>query len=64
MLTPAYGRDYKSSRAVEADFRRGVDFVFRSYPWSGAYCSIRDFQPGVLVELRYDKNQQVALITV
>lgn len=60
-LTPAYGRDYKNRASVESDFRSGKDFIHQP---SGSYCSIRDFEPGTLVQLRYNKQQQVHIIKV
>lgn len=56
VLTPAYGRDYKSQKAVEADFRKGMDFMLQP---ENRPCSIRDFQPGVMVSLRYQKLTKV-----
>ncbi len=62
-LTPAYGRDYKSKTAVEADFRAGKDFRGHFGP-NETYTSIRDFAPGVKVLLRYKRNTTVASVTV
>lgn len=62
-LCPAYGRDYKSKAAFEADFRAGKDFELHS----GAemvYCSIRDFKPGVKIQIRYKKLSQTTMIKV
>lgn len=56
-LTPAYGRDYKSRAAAEADFHAGKDFVLAM---TGQYCSKRDLQsmPGE-VWIRYNKLRHV-----
>jgi hypothetical protein len=62
-LTPAYGRDYKSKAAVEADFRAGKDFMLNSYGGSGLV-SVRDFAPGVRVNIRYKQQRSVAVVTV
>lgn len=37
ILTPAYGRDYKSKSAVLADWLGGKDFVLHAHdsPWDG-----------------------------
>jgi hypothetical protein len=58
-LSPAYGRDYKSAKEVEADFLAGKDFATAS----GQYCSFRDF-PGQSVEIRYAKQRKVTVVQV
>ncbi len=62
-LTPAYGRDYKSKSAAEADFKAGKDFVLNE-PYGTTYCSISDFAPGVRVKVRYKKLTQVTVVTI
>lgn len=62
-LTPAYGRDYKSIKMVEKDFRAGKDFYFNSFA-GGAYCSIRDCEKGDKIKFRYNKQTKVCFITV
>ena len=55
-LTPAYGRDYKSKAQAIEDFKKGKDFVLSDIgPYAGSYCSIRDFEVGEQVKLRYNK---------
>ena len=52
IVSPAYGRDYtKSGDAINA-FLAGKDFKHEP---SGSYCSVRDFEPGALVEICYAK---------
>lgn len=64
-LTPAYGRDYKSQREVKNAFESGKDFEIASVgPDLGRYTSIRDFQRGDRVTLRYKANREVCLYTV
>jgi hypothetical protein len=66
-LTPAYGRDYKSKAAVEADIRAGKDFVFNAYgdPGDGRYCNLQDLQGKYKsVNVRYAKLTKVAVITL
>lgn len=63
-LTPAYGRDYKSKKAVEADFRAGKDFVGNAYDGSSGYMSISDFTKGESVTIRYKRNRSVCIIKV
>lgn len=60
-LTPAYGRDYKNAKDVEADFRAGKDFLLQP---SNRPCSIRDFAPGATANLRYKKLQSVKPVKV
>lgn len=50
-LVPAYGRDCKSKAEVEKMFLDGKDFAASS----GQYCSKRDFKPGQIIEVRYNK---------
>ena len=57
-LTPAYGRDYKSKKEVLKDFLDGKDFIYND-PFRQCYCSIRDFKPGDVVNLRYHKLTRV-----
>jgi len=62
-LTPSYGRDYKSAKAVEADFRAGKDFTITSIgPHMGRQCSIGDLK-GQSVTLRYAKLRKVIVVT-
>lgn len=53
-VLPAYGRDYKSKKAVLSDWHAGKDFVDAL---SGQYLSIRDNVPGVWI--RYDKKRKI-----
>lgn len=57
-LTPAYGRDYKSKKALLEDFNNGKDFYLH-HPMGGGYCSIRDFSKGASVTFRYSKQLKV-----
>ena len=59
VLTPAYSRDYKNKNEVEKDFRDGKDFIDAI---TGRYCSIRDFQKGVIVNIRYWKLTKITSI--
>ena len=61
ILTPAYGRDYKSRKEAEEAFRGGKDFQLQP---EGCYCSIRDFTSGVKVEVWYKKKTMVTIVTV
>ena len=63
VISPAYGRDYKSKAAAIDDFNKGLDFRYHGFD-GGAYCSIRDFVPGTIVNIRYKKLQLVVPFTV
>ena len=58
-LLPAYGRDYKSKKAVLADFNAGLDFVMAA---TGQYCSIHDCNAGWVIQLRYNKQRSVVCL--
>jgi hypothetical protein len=63
-LTPSYGRDYKSAKAVKADFEAGKDFTIASIgPDMGRQCSIRDLK-GKTVTLRYAKLTKCVVVEV
>lgn len=59
-VSPAYGRDYRSKAAAIQDWKDGKDFVYHGLDASGRYCSIRDFGPGDVINIRYKKLTQVA----
>ncbi len=63
-LTPAYGRDYKSKRAVLADWNAGKDFVYNDVrsPWDGKYANKADLK-GQTVRLRYDRLRKLIVVT-
>jgi hypothetical protein len=64
VVTPSYGRDYKSAKDAKADFLAGKDFSLNSMQYGFAYCSIRDFESGVKVNIRYKNTTQVTTVTV
>ena len=65
-LTPAYGRDYKSRKDVQADFDADLDFLDNSYGGSGK--PINKSQVKELgqktVNIRFKKLTQVSVIKV
>ena len=63
VLTPAYGRDYKSKAEVIAAFEAGNDFMIND-PWTTEICSIRDFGAGQTVQIRYGKLRKVLMYKV
>lgn len=58
VLTPAYGRDYKSRKAVLDDFREGKDFVLR-VPGGSTYINKDQIKPGTQISFRYGKLMKV-----
>lgn len=67
VLTPAYGRDYKSRKEVEADWEANKDFLVATIgPDSGRYINKQDAkQAGVsMVKIRYDRMTKVTVIAV
>ena len=64
-LVPAYGRDYKSGKAVQEDWDAGKDFQINdmSSPNDGAYINNADATPGSY-NIRYKKLTQVKVIKV
>jgi len=60
ILTPAYGRDYKSAKAAKHDYYSEKDFKFNklNHRNDGAYCSCRDF-PNEVITIRYNRGRNV-----
>jgi hypothetical protein len=63
-VIPAYGRDYKDSDAARDAFLAGKDFKLSDSRHVSQYCSIRDFQPGTKVWVRYNRYTSVIVVTV
>ena len=65
-LVPAYGRDYKSPKAVKADWAAEKDFQIMdmSSPDNGRYANRQDFNKGTQVKIRYNKLTKLVVITV
>ena len=79
-LTPAYGRDYISKASAKEGLRSGQDFIYASptanyrcnaaeslpsmLACRGAYCSIRDFRKGDVLNVRYKRQRSVASFTL
>lgn len=62
-LTPAYGRDYKSKKEALEAFYQGKDFILNDFssPYDGKPCSIRDFNKGAQVLLRYGNLRKTVI---
>ena len=57
VVSPTYGRDYKSVKAVLADWTAGKDFRIESFgPDMGRAISIAEVNPaGLTVQVRYSR---------
>lgn len=62
VLTPAYGRDYKSRKAIIEDLNAGKDFTANS-PNGAGYCSVRDLADGSF-QVRYKQIRSVATVKI
>jgi len=64
-LTPAYGRDYTSKAAVQADWRAGKDFIianaFHRYDGKPINKPQADAD-GLTVNIRYGKLRRIMVI--
>jgi len=67
-VSGAYGKDYKSAADAKIAFLSGKDFKMESVMHGvdafGTYCSVRDFQAGLTVHIRYASNMRVTAVTV
>lgn len=63
-ISPAYGRDFLSAKAVIEHFNSGADFKMESLGQGGTYCSKSDFEKGVMVTIRYNKLRKVTVTKV
>jgi hypothetical protein len=67
-LVPAYGRDYKSKKAVQADWDAGKDFLIQdiSSPHDGRYINKEDAAKSGIqsVNIRYKSLTQICVVKV
>ena len=65
-LIPAYGRDYRNAKDAKADFLAGKDFIIAdiSDPYDGKPCSVRDFDAGTGITLRYKRLASLTCLKV
>lgn len=63
-LSPAYGRDYTSAKAVKADWLAGKDFRIESYgPDMGRYIGKEEAdREGLTVHIRYKRLTQICVV--
>jgi len=55
---PAYGRDYKSAKAVKEDWEAGKDFLIQDLVLSG-YINKNDKPADFVMSIRYNHKQRV-----
>jgi len=60
-LTPAYGRDYKSKKAVMEAFLSGKDFVVQP---RGCYANLWNLSVGDQITIRYKQLRQVTVFAI
>lgn len=58
---PAYGRDYKSAKAVKEDWAAGKDFLIQDMMRSG-YVNKDDKPAGMTLNIRYKNLTQVVSV--
>lgn len=60
ILTPAYGRDYNSRRAVLEAFQNGADFILNDMasPWDGKPINITNIPQGELIQFRFSSMRK------
>lgn len=63
-LVPAYGRDYKSAKAVKDDWNGGRDFIIKdiSSRWDGKAVNKPQLSNNDTVTIRYNKLTKVVVI--
>jgi hypothetical protein len=60
-LTPAYGRDYKSAKAVKEDWEANKDFIIDMGPYDGMSVNKQDAPKGIY-HICYNKLTQICAI--
>jgi hypothetical protein len=67
-LSPAYGRDYRSIKAVKDDFNANKDFIIETFldPYCGKPCNKSDLKRSghKSVMIRYQKMTKVTQIKI
>lgn len=60
-LVPAYGKDYKSKKEVQAAWDANADFLIQCFghPYDGKYINKADAEEGVTYNIRYKKLRSV-----
>lgn len=62
-VKPAYGRDYKSRKAVQADWDNNLDFIITDIAsrWCGSYVN-KEQVPNEPVTVRYSKLTKICKV--
>lgn len=61
-VSGAYGRDYKSVKAVKADWLAGKDFIIRTFgPDNGRYINIADAK-GLSIMVRFQRDTKICKV--
>jgi len=57
ILTPAYGRDYKSGKQILSDWNEEKDFILANFqdPDCGRYINKQQVQKGERIQVRYNQ---------
>ena len=67
-LTPSYGRDYKSKKAIVAAFNENLDFTINDItsPWHGKPCNKEQLKAEGIkkVWMRYNKLTKIVQVEV
>jgi hypothetical protein len=65
IVTPAYGKDYKTSKEAREAWDRGADFIIQDivHPACGKPCNKRDVPKGEEITIRYDKMQKLVVLS-
>lgn len=65
-VVPAYGRDYKSKKEVQAAWDAGQDFQIQdmSSPHNGRYINKQDATKGMTLNVRYKGLREIHVIKV
>lgn len=63
-LVPAYGRDYKSKKAVVVDWNADKDFLVMPECRYTNKSNTETLYPGCSVNIRYNNMRSVAVLTV
>lgn len=61
-LTPAFGADYKSAKAVTEAFLAGKDFTWNQHTGRSTLVNVEAFGPGARIQIRYNRIQSVMVL--
>ena len=65
-IVPAYGRDYKSGKEVQADWEAGKDFQIQDMSSldNGRYLNKNDAKPGMILNIRFKQMMSIRQIKI